>query len=192
MTAVLFADPAQAKTAVYLHQTAQKAALGPASQAACHEAKRPRPRTQDSVQAPSLTDWPLAWLSAKTHAPACLPFGEKWRGVWSLPASSAASGWEGRAQASDRHETPPRPQIGNGKNRVESFHGALMFSRTSETFPSSFIHCASSSPVYYVADKHLEGRYHLLCVTEGAREAERGGDSAPVTRAIRSGTLLAV
>ena len=190
MTAALFADPAPAKTAVYLHQTA---ALGPASQAACHEAKRPRPRTQDSVQAPGLTDWLLAWLSAKTHAPACLPFGEKWRGVWSLPASSSASGWEGRAQASDRHETPPGPQIGNGKNQVESLHGALVFSRTSKTFPFSFLHCASSSPVYYVVDKHLEGRCHLLlCVTEGAREAERGGDSAPVTRTIRAGTLLAV
>lgn len=81
----------------------------------------------------------------------------------------------------------------NGKNRVESFHGALMLSRTSKTFPSAFIHCASSSPVYHEADKHLEGRYHLLlCVTEGAREAEGGGGSAPGTRTVRAGTLLAV
>ena len=47
--------------------------------------------------------------------------------------------------------------------------------------------------MYHEADKHLEGRYHLLlCVIKGAREAEGGGGSAPETRTIRAGTLLAV
>ena len=107
MTAVLFADPAPAKIAVSLHQTGQKGALGPASQAACHEARRPRPRTQDSVQAPSLTDRLLAWRSANTHAPACLPSGEKWRDVWNLQASSSASGW----RAGPRHLIDTKPHL---------------------------------------------------------------------------------
>lgn len=67
--ALLFADLAPRKTAVCLHQTGQKGGPGPASQAACHEARRPGHRTWDDSQATSLTDWLLTWLSAKTHTP---------------------------------------------------------------------------------------------------------------------------
>lgn len=69
MNALLFADRVPAKTAVCLHQTGQKRRLGPASQAACHEAGRPRHKTQDGLQAIGLTDRLLAWLCAKSHAP---------------------------------------------------------------------------------------------------------------------------
>lgn len=63
----LFTDLAPRKTTVCLHQPGQKEGLGPASQAACHEARRLGHRTWDNLQAMSLTDWLLAWLFAKTH-----------------------------------------------------------------------------------------------------------------------------
>lgn len=70
LNALLFADRVPEKTAVCLHQTGQKRRLGPASQAACHEAGRPGHETQDGLQTIGLTDGPLAWLCAKSHAPA--------------------------------------------------------------------------------------------------------------------------
>lgn len=111
LNAVLFADLVPAKTAVCLRQTGQKGRLGPAPQAACHEARRLGHKTRDDLQTISLTDRLLACLCANPHAPRgghvlLSESGREAHGIGDPQASRSAFGWRqdgpgiGRLEAS--------------------------------------------------------------------------------------------
>lgn len=98
--ALLFADLAPRKTAVCLSPPDRaEGGLDPASQAACHQARRrDTGPAWDNLQATSLADWLLAWLSAKAHAPTpwhvflVQGIGEMC-GICNLQASGSVPGW---------------------------------------------------------------------------------------------------
>lgn len=143
MTAVLFADPAPAKTAVSLHQTGQKGALGPASQAACHEARRPDPgpRTVCRLQVLQTGYW---HGGLQIHTPPRVFLLER-SGEMSGICKPQVQLPDGRA--GPRHLIDTKPHLVFKLGWKEPGGAipweALMLSRTSRPPPSPFIHCAS-------------------------------------------------
>lgn len=198
LNAMLFADLAPAKAAVCLHQTGQKGGLGPASQAACHEARRLGHRIQDPGQFASTEPYRLATGMAvckntRTRRLTRIPFGENQRNVWNLqPMCLKVSFWMGAAGPRHLADMGPHlcPQIGIERTGCKSFHGALALLRSSKTFLFLAVHCASSFPVLLPLSlgftSTLGSRNHqLLCVTEGGPETQGREDSLKVTKTIR-------
>lgn len=159
LNAMLFADLAPAKAAVCLLQTGQKGGLGPASQAACHEARRLEHRIQDPGQFASTEPYRLATGMAvckntRTRRLTRIPFGENQRNVWNLqPMCLKVSFWMGAAGPRHLADMGPHlcPQIRIERTGCKSFHGALALLRSSKTFLFLVVHCASSFPVYYLS-----------------------------------------